>query len=379
MLLGLFLWHLGSLTDGVSAREISQNNLSSSLIEIARNPVNLPLSIVQWVFGLAPITWVFWLRLPSVIFALITIAIIGVILKRWYGPRTALFGLVLFAASAWMLHVGRLATADILFVWAPVVLLWSHLWLHDKPDSKYAFAAWLAVSATLLYIPGMVWLVLLNAVWQRQDVVEAIKSTSVLSKSLTAALGLLLIAPLLLGMFIGSAKIIALSMLGLPQTVPTISQVGHNLLDAVLFIGVRGTAPDDVWLNHLALLNGFVLAMVFIGVVFYAQHLSILRSKLLLSMLGLSIILAAAGGKVSYGIMMPFLILIAAAGIAYMLRLWLTVFPRNQLARGFGVGLIATAVLLSGWYGLRHYFVAWPRHPETQAVFKDADIQRSKL
>jgi len=80
-------------------------------------------------------------------------------------------------------------------------------------------------------------------------------------------------------------------------------------------------------------------------------------------------LLIALGGGVSMSILMPFTYLLIAAGIGLFLDRWLKVFPRNTIAQAVSVGLVSLAVIAASWYGLRHYFVAWPNAPTTKQVF----------
>ena len=80
-------------------------------------------------------------------------------------------------------------------------------------------------------------------------------------------------------------------------------------------------------------------------------------------------ILVSLGGAVSISILMPFIYVLVAAGIGLLLDRWQKVFPRNVIAQAVGVGLVSLAVIAVSWYGLRHYFVAWPNAPATKQVF----------
>ena len=374
----LLFWHLGRLTEDISKREALVNQHSSSLSAILHDPAGLPLNLTQWLTGMLPIHNSFLLRTPSVLFALITLLCATYIMRRWYGSRTALFGFFLFATSAWFLHVGRLATEDILYLWALPLLIVSHLLLHAHPKSKLALYFWLICNITLLYVPGMIWFLLLNVVWQRAEIFESLRSfKSWLGRFGLLAVSLLLLSPLAYGLIVGSTKAVGLEILGLPATVPQLQQAADSLRDAVLFIAVRGDAPSDVWLNHLPVLDAFLTVAFIAGAYFYSKHWRASRTRLLGSFMLLGIILAVAGGSVTVGLIVPLLYLVAAAGIAYLLHLWLVVFPRNPLARGFGIGLLSLAVVLSCLYGLRQYFVAWPHHPATQTTFGQHKIESS--
>lgn len=378
--LGLLLFQLGSLTNGISQGEFVLQQQYASLSVIAHNPVNLPLLLLHWMVGLwAPLTG-FWLRVPSVVFAGLALAAMAYILRRWYGIRTALLAYTLFACTAWLLHVGRLATTDVMYLFSLPLLYLAHLLLHTYNESRFVTYLWLAAQVTLLYIPGGVWFVLLNAILQRGEIIDAAKNfRSLIGKACVVLTGLVLIAPLVVGLVIGSGRAIGLTLLGLPTTLPTFSQIGHLAADAVLFIAVRGNAPDALWLNHLPILDAFTAVTFVAGAYFYAKHWRANRTKLLLGSVLLGIILMSLGGPITIGIIVPVLFLIVAAGIAYLVHLWLSVFPRNPLARGLGVGVVSVAVVVSCLYGVRQYFVAWQYHVPAKASFSQREIIRPKL
>jgi hypothetical protein len=82
------------------------------------------------------------------------------------------------------------------------------------------------------------------------------------------------------------------------------------------------------------------------------------------------LLLVGLGGPVGLSLLVPLLYVWAAAGIAYLTREWLQVFPNNPLARSLGLGLIVLAVGLGCIYNLRAYFVAWPHNQTTRVTFQ---------
>jgi hypothetical protein len=330
----------------------------------------LPLTLLQHAADVfLPFSTAFNLRLPSVALALATFGMVAYILNRWYGQRTAIFGCIALGASAWFMHVGRSATFDITYFVALPTLLSAHLSLYYADQRVRALPFWLFCMAMLLYLPGLVWLVLLNTFWQRKELLDAWQGLkSWWQRPLVVLVMILLIAPLAHGFFVSQQAHFALTWLGVPSHVlhwySPLQEAGYSLL----FIGARSPADPSLWLGHQPVFDVFLATMLVIGVYFYATHTKADRTKLLLSITLLSIILTA-GGIVTRSLIVPLLYLLAGGGIAYTLYLWLRVFPRNPLARGFGITLLAFTLGLSCLYNLRQYFIAWPHNPETKKVF----------
>jgi hypothetical protein len=53
-----------------------------------------------------------------------------------------------------------------------------------------------------------------------------------------------------------------------------------------------------------------------------------------------------------------------------MLHAWLTVFPRNPVARTTGIALVSIVVVMAVSYHLTSYFVAWRYDPATLSAFR---------
>jgi hypothetical protein len=376
--MSLLLSNITQLIPGISEREALLNQHTSSLSAISHNPAGLPINLLHWIIGLSPFHGPFWLRTPSIVLALITLLSMVYIMRRWYGPRTMLFGFLLFASSAWFLHVSRLGTTDIMYLLALPLLIAAHIVLHDLTESKLATYFWFVCNLTLLYVPGMAWFVLLNLLLQRTELAKAWSSLKTWPARLGIfAISLLILSPLMYGLIVGSTRTAGLELLGLPTTLPHLSELGMHLRDAVLFIAIRGNAPTDMWLNHLPILDAFMMVLFIAGVYFYSKHWRAGRTRLLGGFFVYGLLLITLGGSVTISLIVPLLYLIAAAGLAYLLHHWLVVFPRNPLARGFGIGLLSVAVAVSCLYGLRQYFVAWPHHPATQTAFSQHKIEPS--
>jgi hypothetical protein len=124
-----------------------------------------------------------------------------------------------------------------------------------------------------------------------------------------------------------------------------------------------------VWLGKIPVLNIFEDIMLVLGAYAFWQNKTLVRSKLLVVGLALSLVLITLSGPVNLSIIIPLIYFLIVTGVVYMLQEWFKVFPNNPVARGLGVGVLCLAILFSCNYHLREYYVAWSNSPATQKVF----------
>ena len=367
---GLLLHRLQSLAPRLSPNEQAVSAASASLHPLIASAADAPLLLLHWLAHFGPGRYALLLaRLPSVLLALTAAGLFAYILRRWYGPRSMLFGMALFVTSAWFLHVGRFAGLDILYLAGPLALLAMHIALADHDDSTLFAYGWLLVNIVLLFTPGLIWFVLLSAFWQWRTLARVWRGIEPLWQRLS--LGALLLAGLTLPAYdIIRTPRLSLTWLGLgalsdgPTPGTLLSQAGRTA-GTIMY---QGPYRPELWLGRLPILDLFVFAMFLAGVFFYARHWRASRTWLLASYLVLGIILASLN-PIAMSVFVPVLYIVAVGGIAYVLHFWLKVFPRNPLARWFGIGLVTLVVALSCTYNLVQYFVAWPHNPEVHVIY----------
>lgn len=358
---------------GMSLAEAQAAQHSQSWRSVLQNPLFLPVSALQHVTNLAtPFSLITSQRLASVMIALLTFGLIAYVLLKWYGPRTAFFGCLAVATSAWFLHVARSGSVDIAYYAALPLLIAAHVFLDRAEKPGHALPVWITAMGALLYIPGLIWFILINAFWQRRELADGFKELSKTWQRIGIfLLGIVLVTPLTVGLFYNPILHYLVVWMGFPGYWPAISVALQSIGRSLLFIFFWTPAKPSLWLGHLPLLDVFLSAMLIAGIYFYGLHRGANRSKLLLVFFGLGVLLIATKGLVTRSLLVPIIYLVAAGGIAYILHQWLRVFPRNPLARTLGVGMVLVALTISCAYNLRQYFVAWPHHPDTAKAFVD--------
>lgn len=367
-LLFVLVYRLGSLVPGLSSNEVVQFHNVSSFGQIIQNPVNAPynllyLGINSW----APQSNA-TLRLASVVFGLVLIVSFFLILKHWYGLRVAVLTTILMASSSWFLHNARYGTTAIAITLI-LALFAAASWLRNT-SSRWALLVCALLSGGLLFIPGAIWFVVLGAIWQRKFLFRALKkiSTPVIVSCSTI---LVLITAIFVWQCVLRPFLIK-SFLGLPEKLPTISNFIANAWQVPIQIFVRSSLSPEQWLSPTPLITVFATVMFIIGIyVLITQH-SLDRTKVILGGLLISWLLVSLQGNFVIVTLLPFIYLTIAAGLSFMLKEWFLIFPRNPLARSFGIALITIAVVVASLYGLNRYFMAWPHAISTTSVFQSS-------
>lgn len=364
----LMTYRLGSLVGGLSSGEHLAAVAPVGWHGIYHNALYLPLKLVRSVdFYLFPHHGLTLTRLPNTLFGALSILSFTWLIVLWHGRRTALIAGLLFATSAWVLHVSRLASFDVLYLWALPTLLLMNVGLQKRPDKAYVVYGNILLWGLLLYIPGLIWLLIINCYFQRKAILKGWKHFSSWWQRLLYLLAGAIWLPLLIDNLrqAGTLRL----WLGLPAHLAAPLTLLKHFAGVFVHLFIRGPQYPTLWLDKAPLLDIFTLSMCLIGLYFYAQHWQAARSRLLGSFFLVGAVLVALGGPVSLSLLVPLLYIVAATGITYLIREWLQVFPVNPIARGLGIGLVALAVVLACTYNLRAYFVAWPHNQVTRTVF----------
>jgi hypothetical protein len=365
----LLLYRLGSLTHGLSQGEQQVATAAVGWHGIYRSPLDLPLKALRSVvFYLSPTHGQTLTRLPNAILGALAIIGFSWLTWLWHGRRTALLVSVLFATSAWVLHVSRYASYDVLYLWAIVTLFLTHALLHRYPKQWAVWYTSLAFWGILLTIPGMVWFLLPEVYLQRSLVRKGWKSFGRWWQRCLSVIVLLLWIPLLAINLTRHGQL--LLWLGMPAHFSRPATLIKQLVSVPVHLFVRGPEHPALWLGRAPVLDAFTLAMCVLGIYFYGSHWRSTRGRLLEISFLIAIVLVALGGPVSFTVLVPIMYAAAAMGLAYLLHEWLQVFPKNPLARSLGIGLVTLAVAISCLYNVRAYFVAWAHTPATHAIFR---------
>ncbi len=364
--LALLLWlKLNTLTKGYSADEVLAASNSSSLSYIFHHPINAPFALVTNALSHLGINSLFATRVTAMLVGLATLLFFYGLVRRWHGERVAVIGTLLFGCSAWFLHIARFGDPGAM-MFGILMLTSIYLWVHRTANPWVLLAGFILTSA-MLYVPGMIVFIGIGIVLQWKHIDRAFKK----NLWVVTCGGLILLAALApLGLAIYHDPALAKTVIGLPANGwPMPFDVLKNLGEVPVNLFARGPADAQHWLGHIPVIDFFTSAMFLLGSYLYLRHRKLGRVKLCLGVILVGWILIGLGGGATLSLIIPFIYLIAASGIGFMLDRWLVVFPRNVIAQYSGYALMGLALITVGWYSLTQYFVAWPNAPETKQVF----------
>lgn len=363
----LLIYKLGSLTGGgLSHGEWLVSKATNGWHGIYQDPSNLPMTIVRSSVDLLTSHHSqFVTRLPSVIIGILTIIIFASLIRIWHGTRTAVLGTIMFATAAWVLHVSRLASFDVVYLLVIPALLLSVATLQRYANKPLILYGSMLIWGVLIYVPGIVWLVALTIFWERKSIKRGWKQLANAKNRILYVLAGLIWLPLLALKLKGLEK----HWLGIPEHLGTLHSLIANFGNVFYHLLIHGPTDASLWLSNAPILDVFTLVMLVMGVYFYIKHWRVGRARILLSYLILGAVIISLGGPVGLSLLVPLLYICAATGVAYLIHDWLQIFPFNPLARIIGISLVVLVISLSCVYNLRSYFVAWPHNSLTQSTF----------
>ncbi|MDZ7744838.1 MAG: hypothetical protein U5K77_03745 [Candidatus Saccharibacteria bacterium] len=366
LLCTFLLFRLSTLTPGFGQPEIQLLEASRSFSVIADNPLFLPNKVGVYLLtelGIGDMAG----RVISVGIGVIAAVAMFLILRQWHTPRVSILATSLFITSSWFLNVSRIGTEDSAYL-LTLLLVLSGVWLHKKRHVFVASIIATVSAAFLLYVPAMSWLVLAGVIWQRKRITAAIASLSIWWQSAVLIMAGLILVPL--GWGLAQQPTLALTWLGLPQSWPTVVEFIGNVVNVPKEIFLQRAHNPIYGIGRLPYLDIFTTIMVAFGVYSYAFRLKLDRTRLILAGMGFGVLFVSLADEVRISLLLPFIYILAAAGITLLLQKWFTVFPKNPLARGIAVAVMIAAIMTSSFYHITRYYEAWPNTPETKQTFQ---------
>ncbi len=336
MLLGLYQ---NILPSGISAAEqqsvITSHAISFTELPSAQQVVNLPYHTLQKAtiatLGVTP----FGVRLPSLIFAALTIICLSFIIKRWFRTNVAILATTIIITSCWFLSLARLGTPDIMVPFWTAALILAATYVSQQTKHWHIWKGLFGLSAALaLYTPYMSYLFIatLIAAIAQPHLRYLIRQSSKVGLTIGVFFFIALLAPLGWG-FYKDPSIIR-DIFAIPAHIPEPMQFGRDLLQAIINIGYPPSV--SVGQSITPLLGISVLTLVIIGGVRLLSDFHSVRAYVLLIWMALLIpIIGFSPGNLTV-LFVPAM-LVMTIGLSLVVRYWYKLFPVNPYARIFGL------------------------------------------
>jgi hypothetical protein len=363
---GLLIYRLGNLLPGASGVEAGNLMASRKLHDILSNPTFGLYRLVQYAAYSLNHQNLFTTRLVSCAFGVLTVVLMYITLRQFKSNRVALIGSFLFATSSWFLTFARLGAPAVSYMLILAAITYG-TWMRRTKNTNLVLMLGAALAAVLVYTPGLIWVVMIAIIWQKRTIIRLVAKSPKMS-ILAGIIFSALLIPMAFALY--HQPSLYKSLLGLSATpVDSLGMMLDRLANAGSALFLHGQTNAVLGLVRTPILDLFTSVMAVLGVYACIFERKLDRTRMLGGGFLVGAILYALHGSVSIIILAPFIYIFASIGIAYMLDNWFKVFPRNPVARNVGVGLIISALLITSYFHLSRYFIAWPNAPETKQAY----------
>ncbi len=313
----------------------------------------------------------FGFRLASVIIALLVISIIYMLVSSWHGYKVGMLASVIVLFNLGLLTAGREATPLVSQMLLMAALLLVIAVLNRKPSLLGLILAAI-VLAGALYLPGGIWLSLVTALLVQRAIVKTFRTLRNKSKILTILLLLIMLVPIFYQLIAHYQTSQLKVWLGYDLGNKFLLSGRNFLINLIhvpgdLFIHSEGLGPA-LSIGHLPVFPIAFSILFLIGLVSYTTRLSNWRWRSVLVLFSSGWIVSGLG-IISPLSLLPLVAITAGTGIAFLLKEWYSIFPRNPIARNLGLTIMFLVIGLGSVYGARSYFVAWANNSNTTSIY----------
>ena len=333
--------------------------------------VNAPYLIGARVAGLATDSSLMAARLTSTLVTLASIGLFYLLIRIWFNSKMAMVGSLLFLTSSLALNTAHQATFVSMLMFCPLLIFATFTWLMRTKTNQYiSFLAFISSLAISAYTPYMLWFILIAVTAISLYARNKLKKLKIWQLLSGAALYILILLPLFVSLLGAPGQL--KELLGMPTYgLANITEYLINIIQIISSTFFYASTMPVTFLGNLPVLDVFSAACAILGIYYFIKRFRHRRSIIIFAGISFSILLLALSNnfQLFFALLLPFLYIFVIAGIIELLKQWFQFFPRNPLARNFGVALVVIAIGLVSFYQLQRYYVAWANAPETKAVY----------
>jgi len=362
-------YKLGSLVPGVSSQEVDQglaivNDSTAILEEGAYLPYNILQTLSIEVLGSTTLA----LRLPSIVFGALTLAMLFALVHLWHKERIAIVSIIFLATSSWFLTFARIGTPQIYIAFCIALVFLSGTLLRHAEHRRISLIFTAIALPLTLYAPLMIYILTLYVVLYRKEIKSISSRMSSSNIVVVTIFGTATILPLIYGLVSTPENIKV--WLGVGDGLPSIGEYSKNILAAIKHILWRSNENPTLHLGDIAMLDIFTSTMAALGLYHYERHFKWLRTRFIIY--GLGVLLLTFGlstDEGQYFAAAPIIYILAATGLITLLNQWNQIFPINPFARTLALLPLFVALLFTSQYHLDRYFSAWALSPQVRRAY----------
>lgn len=314
---------------------VTSHQLSFTQLPSAAQVVDLPYHALQKasvaLLGLTP----FGVRLPSIVFAIITAACLSFIIKRWFKVNVAIIASLLMITSCWYLSLSRLGTPDIMIPFWTSLLILCATYVSQQTKKWHVWKALFGLSAALsLYTPYMAYLFIatLIAATAQPHLRYLIRQSSKVGLTIGVFFFVAILAPLALGIY--KDPNVLRAIFAIPASLPEPAQFARDLLQAMSNLGNPFNVTAGQFITPMV--GVAMLTLIIIGGVRLLSDFHSVRAYVLLIWTALLIPIIGFTPSNITVLFVPS-ILVMTIGLSLVVRYWYRLFPINPYARIFGL------------------------------------------
>lgn len=368
LLIFISVFGISTITNNkLSQPEMNAIESSLSGQKILDNPLFAPFKIPIYFLTKTGLASVFSLRMVSATYGIILAVFFYFFIKRWFSYKIAWLATAMLATSGLYLNYNRLALPYVLLPLSFLILLWSSWWIYQSKNVRARLAVAICLVITCFYIPGLIWFALILVLLQKPHFKNMFTGITKAYFFISVFLVSLLLMPLILA-FLKDTSLL-LQWLALPSQLD-FKLLFNNLLQIPISLVIRSELNPIFNLGRLPYLDILTISLAILGTYAFAIRYKLMRTKALILSIIIALLLLSFENQIQINILLPVIYIVVASGIMFLLQQWLSVFPKNPVAKVIGITLITCTLSLSIYYNTVRYFLAWGNNPISQQSFQ---------
>ena len=372
--LAVIIYTLFFAPNGLTAGEIESAktaiNLNFSNF-FSNNILDLPFRVLQKtsidIFGLSN----FAIKLPSVLISLFSIFFITKISGMWFSKRASIFASIVAITSSQFFFIAQNGTSEILYIFYPILLIWSGMEFLKKPKKRQIFTL-ISILGLSFYTPlsSYIALAFLVTILAHPHLRFIIKKEPKSQKIAASALFLAIVSPLLVSILFD------ISILKIIFGIPNSLDILKNIQSLILALFSFSNPISNGMISPI--INPATAILIVIGLYLTVIEKYSAKGYLINIWTAILLLVCVINPATITILFMPILIL-TITGLQGLINTWYALFPKNPYARIFGLIPVSIFIFNLLITNLSVFALSYQYSPQPIAAFnQDLNILLEK-